>query len=150
MQSLEDGTAYEIDEARTAAEEWEPGNIVAQYKDGEGCFILRVFLGVTKAGYYLVQDYKSDFVGKDYPPYNKLKITDEEKHTEPFALMSRCAVTDEKNSTLSAIGGISSACGSFTMLYGSKFNGQIEVEGVFLDGDLQSGWVRYKPDGSPF
>ena len=94
LQSLADGSAYEIDNVLTAAAPWEIGDVVAKFKDAEGGYILREFLGVTKAGYYLVQDY-SIFLGGSYPKYNVKKITNQKRITEPFALMSLRAVTNK-------------------------------------------------------
>lgn len=130
LQSLEDGTAYEIDEALTAKAPWEKGDIVAKFRDGEGGYNIRKFLGITKAGHYLVQGYNC------YEDY-ELKVT------EPFALMSLCAVIDKwKSISIFSSNGIPSACGSYTGKTQSP-----KIKGVFLDGVKDGEWVSFKSNG---
>lgn len=114
LQSIADASAYEIDDAPTVYVPWDVGDIVAKWPDSEETYFERRFIGVTKAGYYLVQDF--DVKGAV---------------TEPFAFMSRRAVTKTwMNSP--------SACGFYTSWYfGSK------KQGIYLDGAKDGEWRSY-------
>lgn len=161
LQSLEDGSAYEIDEALTVQAPWRVGDVVAKFRDGEGGYILREFKGVTKAGYYLVQDYETGYVGRDWPPYKSgeypsydaEKITNEKKKTDPFALMNLCAV--KKTSSLSTLFGMPSVCGPYTSYkYNNYYKNSelvkyysIKEQGAFLDGVKDGEWAEYYSKG---
>lgn len=158
LQSLEDGSAYEIDDVLTATAPWKPSDIVVKFRDGEGGYIVRVFLGITKAGYYLVQDYSTGDIGRDWPPYKKNeypsydaeRITNEQKATEPFALMSMCAVTDNKTNSLFKSEGMPYICGSFIRTIPRDLELGISVKGFLLDGAREGEWLRYDSYGNLF
>lgn len=151
LQSLEDGSAYEIDEALTAKAPWKAGEIVVKIRDGEGGYYLREFIGVTKAGYYLVQDYRAGGFKTSYPRYNPKTITNQKKITEPYALMNCSAVIDKTSqSTLSTLA-IPSACGTITNYYAPELNEtfvQVCKQGIYLDGAKHGEWVAYNNNGS--
>ena len=111
LKSLEDGSAHEIDESLTAAAPWKVGDIVAKWNDGEGDYDYRRFQGITKAGYYLVQDYESYNYWQEHAA-DSYQPEPERQMTAPFALMSRLAVTKTKSSGRPTPS-LPSACGPF-------------------------------------
>lgn len=130
LQSLEDGTAYEIDEDLTAFAPWQVGDIIASTgNDGMGEYYVREFLGVTKAGYYLVQDFMST---------ESNKKNSGAKHTDPFTFMNLCEVTN-----MSPVPTIASACGFYTSYYSGAPRTPVNEQGLYLDGTEHGEWIRY-------
>lgn len=133
QQSLEDGSAYEIDEALTAKAPWKVGDIIASTGNGMGEYYVRKFLGITKAGYYLVQDFMS---------LDRKKHISGAKNTDPFLFMSRCDVTNMNKI------GISSICGPFASYYSGTPETPLMEQGLYLAGAKHGEWLKYYSDDS--
>lgn len=129
LQSIADGSAYEVDDSLTVSAPWEVGEIVIKWLDGDGEIFYRKFIGITKAGYYLVQDFST----YDYRQEQINRYGYEVSTTKPYALMSR----DEVKRAPSYID-VQSACGSYVRTYH-----RIKDEGVFLDGVKEGEWRHY-------
>lgn len=136
LQSLEDGSAYELDEALTAKAPWKVGEIIGWTNGGEGPdeYYIREFLGVTKAGYYLVQDFLSS---------DKQKKTFTNTRIEPLAFMSLCGAQDMHN----IIGTAPSACGNYTSYHDGAPGSPLKEQGLYLAGRKHGQWIGYYSSG---